>query len=399
MSLTQGTKIKFRQWEDIPCVESIAELDTAHAQLGVPIVRFVHQAAENRSFRLRRVWTASKRQNPPVDKLRVTEGVDLIHLQNATLAGDFGLFFGEHEACVFPFYRNLNLHLSPDKFDRAKLLRRRLNGAMIDAVSGSEGSITSDILTFKSISEPVFLFEKPHGHAYSHFIWDSLSVLWWLSRLPSEVKVLVPSTIPSYQKEILAAAGIPEERIIWRNGREHIKLSSVYVPSFCAVNNSWICDDALDFFTDMRLKTSVRPEKLVYFDRGGERAGVRRLLNEEQVWEICQQYGFERITPAQLTFAEKQKLFSETAVMVGQFGGGIQTHFLMQPGTSILCLHSNLFFRNIFEFTSAKLDQQVSAVIGGASSALAGDPNNSDFEIDLDVFRAALEHTLAIRNC
>ena len=178
----------------------------------------------------------------------------------------------------------------------------------------------------------------------------------------------------------------------------HVKLSSVYVPTFCAVNNSWICDEALDFLVDMRLKTEVKPTRLLYFDRGGDRSGVRRLLNEEQIWDICKEYGFERITPAQLTLEEKREVFSETAVMVGQFGGGIQTHFLMQPGTSILCLHSNLFFRNIFEFTSSKLRQVVTAVVGKASTALAGDPNNSDFEIDPVTFRKALEQTLAIRN-
>ncbi|MDD2098942.1 glycosyltransferase family 61 protein [Pseudomonas putida] len=398
MSLIQGAKIKFRQWEDIPCVESIAELETAHSLLRAPAVRFIHHAAESRSFRLRRVWTAEKKQSPPVTKSRATESIDLIHLQNATLAGDFGLFFGQNEACIFPFYRHLHLHLSPEKFDRAKLLRKRLSTALIDATSGLEGIVNSDISPVRHISEPVFLFEKPHGHAYSHFIWDSLSVLWWLSLLPAEVKVLVSSTIPNYQKEMLKAAGLTEDRIIWRDGREHMTLSSVYVPTFCAVNNSWICDDALDFFASMRLKTEVKPTRLVYFDRGGDRSGVRRLLNEEQVWEICKEYGFERVTPAQLTFAEKRKLFSETAVMVGQFGGGIQTHFLMQPGTSILCLQSDLFFRNIFEFTSSKLRQLVSAVVGKTSTALAGDPNNSDFEIDPEALRKALEQTLAIRS-
>lgn len=398
MSLIQGAKIKFRQWEDIPCVESIAELETAHSLLSVPAVRFIHHAAEDRSFRLRRVWTAEKKQSHPATKSRTTESIDLIHLQNATLAGDFGLFFGDDEACIFPFYRHLHLHLSPEKFDRAKLLRKRLSAAIIDATSGTGGILNSDISPVIHISEPVFLFEKPHGHAYSHFIWDSLSVLWWLSVLPAEVKVLVPSTIPNYQKEMLKAAGLTEDRIIWRNGREHMKLSSVYVPTFCAVNNSWICDDALDFLASMRLKTEVKPTRLIYFDRGGDRSGVRRLLNEEEIWGICKEYGFERVTPAQLTFAEKRKVFSETAVMVGQFGGGIQTHFLMQPGTSILCLQSDLFFRNIFEFTSSKLRQLVSAVVGKASTALAGDPNNSDFEIDPKAFREALEQTLAIRS-
>lgn len=398
MSLIQGTKIKFRRWEDVPCVESLAEIETAHNQLSTPAVRFTHRAAESRTFRLRRVWTAGKKQSPPVNKSRPTESIDLVHLQNATLAGDFGLFFGDNEACVFPFYRNLHLHLSPEKFNGARLMRKRLSTALIDATSSVDGIVNSDISPSVFISEPVFLFEKPHGHAYSHFIWDSLSVLWWLSILPVEVKVLVSRSIPAYQKEMLKAAGLTEDRIIWRDDRAHVKLSSVYVPTFCAVNNSWICDEALDFLVDMRLKTEVKPTRLLYFDRGGDRSGVRRLLNEEQIWDICKEYGFERITPAQLTLEEKREVFSETAVMVGQFGGGIQTHFLMQPGTSILCLHSNLFFRNIFEFTSSKLRQVVTAVVGKASTALAGDPNNSDFEIDPVAFRKALEQTLAIRN-
>lgn len=397
MSLTQGTKIKFSQRESIPCVESIAELETAHRLLSVPAVRFTHHAAEKRSFRLRRVWAANEKQSSSIDKTVTTESIDLIHLQDATLAGDFGLFFGDDEVCMFPFYRNLHVHLSSEKFSGAKLLRSRLRTALIEATSGSEGNVCSGILAVKNITDPVFLFEKPHGHAYSHFIWDSLSVLWWLRYLPAQVKVLVSDAIPSYQKDMLNAAGVSEERIIWRSGKEHIKLSSVYIPSFCAVNNSWVCDDALDFLVEMRLKTESKPARLIYFDRGGDRSGVRRLLNDEKIWEICKEYGFERVTPAKLSYAEKRKIFSETEVMVGQFGGGIQTHFLMQPGTSILCLHSNLFIRNIFEYTSSKLSQYVSTVVGKAQVALAADPNNSDFEIDPDVFRAALRQTLSSR--
>lgn len=288
------------------------------------------------------------------------------------------------------------MHLAPEKFNRARLLRHRLSTALVDAESGFEGVVNSNISPVRRIAEPVFLFEKPHGHAYSHFIWDSLSVLWWLTHLPSDVKVLVSDSIPNYQKDMLKSAGLSEARTIWRNDKEHIRLASVYVPSFSAVNNSWICDDALGFLAGMRLDAGVKPERLIYFDRG-DRSGVRRLLNEEEIWCICKDYGFERLTPASLSFAEKRKVFSETAMMVGQFGGGIQTHFLMPPGTSILCLQSNLFIRNIFDFTSCKLRQHISSVVGKASVALAGDPNNSDFRIDPVAFRSALEQMLTMR--
>lgn len=395
MLLTQGTTIKFKQWDEIPCVEHISELETSHQLLRSQALRYVHQPEENRSFRLRRVWAGNNRLKKVVKKTITTESIDLIHLQNATLAGDFGLFFGDNEACVFPFYRNLHMHLSPEKFDGAKLLRQRLASAFIDPISGVEGVLTSDVYTFRLISDPVFIFGKPHAHAYSHFIWDSLSALWWLRLLPDNVKVLVPSDIAGYQKEILHGAGITDDRIIWRNGREHIKFSNVYVPSFCAVNNRWICDDALQFFSGLRDCSASAPSRLIYFDRGGDRSGVRKLLNEQQIIDVCEELGFERITPAELNFEEKRKVFSETAVMVGQFGGGIQTHFLMQPRTSILCLHSEMFVRNIFEYTAAKLGQDVTTVIGKATPAVSGDPNNSHFEIDLDTFKSALRQVLA----
>lgn len=103
MSLTQGTKIRFRQQESIPCVESIAELEAAHRKLDVPAVRFVHHAAEKRSFRLRRVWMDSSEECLPVNKSITTESIELVHLQNATLAGDFGLFLVMMKSVFFRF--------------------------------------------------------------------------------------------------------------------------------------------------------------------------------------------------------------------------------------------------------------------------------------------------------
>ncbi|WP_196250033.1 glycosyltransferase family 61 protein [Pseudomonas putida] len=398
MYLSQGSEVNFCRLEDVPCVESIAELASSIVASNSDMVRYTHQPEETRSFRIRRVWDGSGELIKPVNKKIVTESIDLLYCENAVLAGDFGLFYGQNKVCIFPFYRGLETHLAPERFKKAKLLHERLNKSLIQATTSASGVVTTDIYTFRTIDEPVFLLEKPHGHAYSHFIWDTLSDLWWVEHLPKNVKVLVSNAIPSYQKDLLTSAGLSEERIIWRNGREHINLSKVYVPSFCAVNNRWISADALDFLARMRRPVTQLPKRLVFFDRGGDRSGVRCMVNEDVIWSICQEYGFERHTPASLSFAQKQEIFSETAVMVGQFGGGIQTHFLMQQNTSILCLHSDRFIRTIFDYTSSQLRQSVFSVIGTTLETLSGDPNNSNFMIDPDAFRVALEQTLRCQN-
>lgn len=270
------------------------------------------------------------------------------------------------------------------------------------------------------IEEPVLLLTTPVDENYSHYVWDTLPQLWYLMQLNNPaIKILVDDNLPKYKLEFLDALGFDASRRISRRPDEQLLCKSVYMGTRLGVNNRLILPQGLEVLTMLResaegkstvlspiyglldriteqKEAPAKPLKLLFLDRNDDRKNIRRLLNEEDLWDICKKYGFERITPGRMSLAEKRRVYAEADVMVGQYGGGLQNHFLCQPGTRLLVLQSNLFQRNIFDFTSDMMDMPVLSLFGRAfPSAYGRLPNNSNFMVDEQQFEKALQLLLS----
>jgi capsular polysaccharide biosynthesis protein len=66
------------------------------------------------------------------------------------------------------------------------------------------------------------------------------------------------------------------------------------------------------------------------------RASRRRLLNEEAVWPLLREAGFERVCLEELSFAEQVALMRRTAVMVAPHGAGLTNMLFCPPGAHVV---------------------------------------------------------------
>ena len=66
------------------------------------------------------------------------------------------------------------------------------------------------------------------------------------------------------------------------------------------------------------------------------RASRRRLLNEEEVWPLLRQAGFERVCLEDLSFAEQVALMRRTAVLAAPHGAGLTNMLFCPPGAHII---------------------------------------------------------------
>jgi capsular polysaccharide biosynthesis protein len=83
------------------------------------------------------------------------------------------------------------------------------------------------------------------------------------------------------------------------------------------------------------------PSRRILISRLG--AGRRRLENEEEVWTVLENFGFERVLMEDLSFERQVELMKETSVIVGLHGAGLANMIFAPKGTHILEISDRAF--------------------------------------------------------
>ncbi|WP_110630656.1 glycosyltransferase family 61 protein [Salinicola salarius] len=277
-------------------------------------------------------------------------------------------------------YKSVN-HLKPNYLEAVK---SRLS---LNLLGRGEASFDNPITASKYVSQPVFLFSSLRSESYSHFVWDTLTLLvnfFELKKVKHDLKLLVleagdKESLPQYKKEFLSALGLDLNEVVFAGGST-VFVNELYVSDKLAINNKWVRRKSALFLNRLSSKPKV-PGKMFFLDRNDYRKGVRSVTNEDNIREKLQCCGFEILTPGNMTLEEKQEKFSEASIVVSQYGGGVQNQFLFPPDTHIILLQSSAFFRYILHFTESVYNQKVRSIIGKP----LGNGNNSDYFIDEDL--------------
>ncbi|MDT0575173.1 glycosyltransferase family 61 protein [Croceicoccus sp. F390] len=76
------------------------------------------------------------------------------------------------------------------------------------------------------------------------------------------------------------------------------------------------------------------PQRRIYISRG--KAGIRRLANEEEIWPLFRDAGFERVYMEEHDFASQVELMAQTSVLAAPHGAGMTNMMFCPPGAHIL---------------------------------------------------------------
>lgn len=85
------------------------------------------------------------------------------------------------------------------------------------------------------------------------------------------------------------------------------------------------------------------PHRRVFISRAKSKG--RRLVDEDEVWPLLRDAGFERTFMEDLTFAEQVRLMQETSVLLAPHGAGLTNMMFCRPGTHVVEL-ADLSFPN-----------------------------------------------------
>lgn len=165
------------------------------------------------------------------------------------------------------------------------------------------------------------------GH-FAHFIADCLSRMWaWeLSRsIFGELTVVLACSDPPlrFQEYLLAAAGVPEDRVLKLRGLVHCRKLLCATPSVGV--QRYTSPTASRLFGTVRDRGAQRdisiPDR-IYFSRRGVH-DRRTLVNEAEVEEAFERRGFIIVRPETLPIREQLLLAANARLVAGCSGSGM----------------------------------------------------------------------------
>jgi capsular polysaccharide biosynthesis protein len=196
----------------------------------------------------------------------------------------------------------------------------------------------------KQIDGSVAVLSGLSGNVYFHWMVDVLpriELLRLSGRDLAEIDwFLVNSCQHQFQRESLRILGIPEEKVLESDRLPHIQATELIVPSFAGYLG-WPPGWAMDFLRREFLKGIIPSSsypKRIYISRS--KARYRRVLNEEDVVEVLEQFGFVSILPESMSLAEQIAHFYHAEVIVAAHGSGLTNTIFCRQGTKVIELVS-----------------------------------------------------------
>jgi capsular polysaccharide biosynthesis protein len=171
---------------------------------------------------------------------------------------------------------------------------------------------------------------------------------WMTEMLPRIVAMkyhhpLIPVVIPSnYLKYpfIVESLDLLKVDVKIVEVRQSLKIDRLYITAIPHVGR--FNEGLMHFFRDKFIQNftpSTHPNRLIYITRG--KARRRRVSNEDEVFELLESRGFEKVTLEDLHLKDQVRLFQEANVVVANHGAGLTNIMFMQKGQSVIELKSD----------------------------------------------------------
>ncbi|MDC6677407.1 glycosyltransferase family 61 protein [Leclercia adecarboxylata] len=217
-----------------------------------------------------------------------------------------------------------------------------------DLVKEIDGSLYLD---FDTLSEPTilkgnyFFVGSIHRH-FGHFLVEGLSRLWALDFIPTNIKddikyLVYEDSIPEFALQVLDILGIPLDKIVY--APKHAIVERLFVPDISYKTHHWASH--LAQLTYNKISNNVlpnsKPYKRIYLSR--KNTADRPLENEINIEKIFSSFGFEIITPENLSIQEQIKVVSESLIIAGPVGSQMYLSAFSKSKSLIILAPNNFY--------------------------------------------------------
>ena len=188
---------------------------------------------------------------------------------------------------------------------------------------------------------------------YYHWMHDVLGKLIMLQKSGIKYDKLYIACDRSYQTETLKILGVNFDMIVKQGSRDEcIQADELICPSLPArvvVNDFKLCkkfelsafyyrDWVISYLRDLLLPLSCQItthfSERVFISRND--AWQRKIINEDEVFALFEQEGFERYCLSNMSVVEQVALFAQAKYIVGAHSSGLTNLIFCQPGTKVV---------------------------------------------------------------
>jgi tetratricopeptide (TPR) repeat protein len=189
---------------------------------------------------------------------------------------------------------------------------------------------------------------------YYHWMIDLISRFDLLIRsgipLESIDKFVVNSCILTYQKETLQLLKIPAEKIIESRNITHFLATKLIVPSPLILeefrSSQWVCSFLKNQFCLPNFLDKSTDAKRIYISR--VQSSTRKIINEEEMINFLEKYGFQKVTFESMSFAEQVACIGLAEVVIAPHGAGLTNLVFSAPGTKVIEIFPASYITNCY---------------------------------------------------
>ena len=234
----------------------------------------------------------------------------------------------------------------------------------------------------------------------SHWFVDVLPRLHLLrkSGLYDEIDwFLVPSLRYEYQRETFELLGIPAEKLVPGDQYPHVAADRLIASTAPRGNftlvPTWLCDYIQSSFMPLADADDEPVEDMPYVYISRSDSSFRNVLNEKELVEKIEPYGFKTMISSQYSIKQKIKIFANAKVVMGACGAGLINFMFCKPGTTAIEIFNEGFILEPFYDIANKvgLDHRYIICKGNSKIKDAGKGQREHVRIEIDKVTALLD--------
>jgi capsular polysaccharide biosynthesis protein len=315
----------------------------------------------------------------------------LAEVHDCQALGGFGVVLADGEAL-------LDIALGSDRFDLT-------SGEPMPVANRDTVGVNAERVESHHISEGI-LMESWFAANYHHWLVEHLTKLSLVEDVDPTVPLLVDAKaldIPQLGEALRALTDRPVIGLQWN---VLYPVDHLWVPSNLfgtspglkhglevEIGDATVAREGIKWLRDRLAPPRPWPYKgrRVYIDRRAVRAPVR-LTNGDEVRYIFEEFGFETVRPAEMSFAEQRDTFGHADVIAGESGAGMTNVLLAPASTVMVCMQARRWPLNIYSDLAAYGKQRSFFLVGDSIPSPAVGQNS--FKMDGDLLNETLARIL-----
>ena len=198
--------------------------------------------------------------------------------------------------------------------------------------------------------------------------------------------LLLNGSRANYEREILAALGVPPEKIRYVDSRERFQIASAVFPS---MDINVIAPWKVHGLRDLPFSGKQNQHRRLYLSRA--RAAVRRIANENEISEVLRHRNFEIVEAENLSWPEQANLFAGASVIVAPHGVALANIVFCKPGTRVVEISTRAGYGDWYWQLAAVAGLSYEVMEAQRSGSFSGPYENADMIVSRENLERLLE--------